>query len=117
MSGMIRAGQLDRRVTILRQGAPTHDGLQTVPGAFAPIGSRAASVRPAQGREAAEFLGKEAHAPMSIWLRYDSLTRTIVATDAIEYQGQRYQILAPPVEVGRREGIELLVSAIVRPAG
>ena len=113
---MIRAGQFDRRVTILRQGLPVHDGLQNLPGDFAPIGSRAASVRPAPGREAAEYLGKEAHAPMTMWLRYDSLTRTIVATDAIEYQGQRYQIVAPPIEVGRREGIELLVSAIVRPA-
>lgn len=109
MSGLIRGGQLDRRVTILRQGPPTHDGLQNSPGPFAPIGERWASVKPAMGREVVEHLQKDGRAPLSIWMRYDALTRTIAATDAIEFDGARYQILAPAVEVGRREGIELLV--------
>ncbi len=109
MSGLIRGGQLDRRVTILRRGPSTHDGLQNLPGAFAPIGTRSASVKPAMGRETIEHNQKQARAPLSIWMRYDALTRTIAATDAVEYQGARYQIVAPVVEVGRREGIELIV--------
>lgn len=109
MSGLLRGGALDRRVIILRQGPSVHDGLQNLPGAFAPIGTRWASVKPAMGREAVEHDQKEARAPMSIWLRFDSLTRTIAPTDAVELDGERYQIVAPAVEVGRREGIELLV--------
>lgn len=113
MSGLIRGGQLDRRVTILRQGPPTHDGLQNVPGAFAPIGTRWASVKPTMGREAVEHYQKDARQPMSIWLRFDALTMSILPTDAIEFDGDRYELIAPAVEVGRREGIELLVVADV----
>lgn len=111
MSGLIRGGQLDRRVTILRRGPSSHDGLQNVPGAFAPIGTRWASVKPAMGREAVEHFQKEARQPMSIWLRFDALTASILPTDAIEYGGDRYELIAPALEVGRREGIELLVVA------
>lgn len=111
MSGLVRAGQLDRRVTILRQGPPVHDGLQNLPGAFGPIGTRAGSVKPLPGRETVEHMAKVARAPLSVWLRFDSLTRTITARDAVKIDGRRYQIIAPPVEVGRREGIELNVVA------
>jgi head-tail adaptor len=111
VSGLIRGGQLDRRVTILRQGPPTHDGLQNVPGEFAPIGARWASVKPAMGRETVEHFQKDARQPMSIWLRWDALTTSILPTDAIEFDGDRYAIVAPSLEVGRREGIELLVVA------
>lgn len=117
MSGLIRGGQLDRRVTILRQGPPTHDGLQNLPGAFAPIGIRSASVRPAMGREAVEHNQKDGRAPVSIWMRFDSLTRTLTETDAIELAGRTYEIVAPPIEVGRGEGIEVLAVAGNDPAG
>lgn len=117
MSGLIRGGQLDRRVTILRQGPASHDGYQNIPGAFAPIGTRWASVKPAMGREAVEHVQKEARQPMSIWLRYDALTASILPTDAIEYGGDRYAIVAPALEVGRREGIELFVVAAVPQIG
>lgn len=109
MSGLIRGGQLDRRVTILRAGPSTHDGFQNLPGALAPIGTRWASVKPAMGRETVEHFQKEGRAPLSIWMRYDSLTSTIVVTDAIQLDGSRYEITAPPIEVGRREGIEMIV--------
>lgn len=109
MSGLIRGGQLDRRITILRAGPTTHDGLQNVPGAIEPIGTRWASVKPAMGRETVEHDQKEGRQPLSIWLRYDALTKTILPTDAIEFDGDRYELIAPALEVGRREGIELLV--------
>lgn len=109
MSGLIRAGQLDRRVTIMRQGPSAHDGYQNLPGPRAPIGTRWASVKPAIGRETVEHYQREGRQPLSIWLRYDALTATIRPTDTIEFGGDRYELVAPAVEVGRREGIELLV--------
>lgn len=117
MSGLIRGGQLDRRVTILRQSPPTHDGLQNLPGAFAPIGTRLASVKPAMGRETVEHNQKDGRAPVSIWMRFDALTRTITETDAISLGGRTYEIIAPPIEVGRGEGIEVLAVAGNDPAG
>lgn len=116
MSGLIRGGSLDRRVTILRQAKSTHDGLQNLPGAFAPIGTRSASVKPVTGRETVENLAKDGRSPVTIWLRFDTLTRSITERDAIEHDGKRYQIVAPPMEVGRREGIELIAVASSTPA-
>lgn len=107
--GMIRAGRLDRRVTILRTQAAADDGWQTVPGAFVSIGRRNASLRPVRGNERFEDLRRDARSVMSLWLRSDSLTRTITAKDAILADGVKYALVAPPVEVGRREGVELFL--------
>ena len=107
----MKAGALDRTVTILRQQPSQHDGYQNKPGAFVAIGSRRASLKPARGREAFSELGTEAYSAMSLWLRYDRLTRSITAKDAVDVDGRRYQLIAPPMEIGRREGIELVVVA------
>lgn len=108
MAGLIRSGKLDRRVRILQPGAPVDDGQQTLPGGFVEAGQRWAWVKPKMGREPIEAQGREARTPMSFWLRFDSLTRTIGADWALEMEGVHYSIIAPPIEVGRREGIEVL---------
>lgn len=111
MSKLINAGKLDRRVTVLRQGAAVDDGFTRVPGAWASIGSRWASVKPRMGREPVQVGSRAGEAVQSVWMRFDELTRTITAADAIEIEGQRFEIVAPPIEVGRREGIEVLIVA------
>jgi SPP1 family predicted phage head-tail adaptor len=107
----IPAGRLNRSVTFERQAAPQHDGYSRAPGAWSAIGSRTASVKPARGREGEEGQGRSGIALMSFWLRYDSLTSSITEQDAIIFEGRRYQITAPPMEVGRREGIEIFAIA------
>ena len=49
--GMIRAERLDRRVSLLRRGAGSDDGLTVVPGAWAVLATRWASIKPRMGRE------------------------------------------------------------------
>ena len=102
------AGSLDRRVAILRKGEPMHDGFTKTPGAEAVFAERWASVKPARGSEIVEFHGREGRMVMSFWLRFDEVTRTIVETDALDFEGRRFELVAPAMEIGRREGIELL---------
>lgn len=107
MAGKIRSGSLDRRVTLLRQGPADHDGYQRVPGAWNALASRSASLKPAKGAERFEIEGEIARAVMVLWLRRDSVTRTLTASDAVAIDGERFVIIAPPVEIGNREGVEL----------
>ncbi len=105
---MIHAGKLDRSVTILRRGPEVDDGKQTRPGDWQSFGTRFASVKPRMGREGIEAAGREGRTPMSFWFRFDALTRTLTTDDALELEGERYEIIAPPIELGRRTGIEVL---------
>lgn len=109
--GAIKAERLDRQVTLLRRGAPVDDGLTRVPGAWASIGTRWASVKPRMGREPVLAGSRAGEAVQSVWMRFDELTRTIVETDAVEIEGRRFEIVAPPIEVGRMQGIEVLIVA------
>lgn len=108
---LIKASRLDRTVTLLRRGAPVDNGRTVVPGAWEILGDRSASVKPRIGREALEHGTRAGEAVQSCWLRHDELTRTLTRRDAVELDGQRYEITAPPIEIGRREGIELLIVA------
>lgn len=111
MAGYLRAGKLDRTVTILRRGPEVDDGKQTRPGEWQAFETRLASVKPRIGREAIEAGGREGRTPMSFWFRFDDLTRTLSESDALELDGEHYEIIAPPIRLGRMEGIEVLGSA------
>lgn len=103
------AGRLDVKVTLLR-GAAVHDGLQKIV-RFAVLGERYASRRPLSGGERGEADGRRSFGRYSLWLRRDSLTSTLLATDGLAMNGQRFELVEPPreVEMARRRGIELLV--------
>ncbi|WP_285020236.1 head-tail adaptor protein [Novosphingobium sp. fls2-241-R2A-195] len=104
------AGKLDRRIVVQRQGPAADNGYTTAPGAWATHCTRWASWRPANGRKAFENQGNEAKAGGTFWLRYDSHTSTILTTDAVQFDGRRWQIVGIQ-QLGRREGIELIVIA------
>lgn len=104
---MLKAGNLDRRVQLLRR-VTTHDGLQRVE-SWQLLGTRWASRKPLPGGERAEGDGRRSFARYSLWLRRDSLTRTLSAADAVAIDGERFELIQPPLEVQRREGVELLV--------
>ena len=105
----VRAGKLDRRISILRYGAPVDDGYTLVEGELGVLTTRSASWRPATRKEQFENAGTEAKAGGIFWIRSDTTTRTIVETDKLVFEGRMFDILGLS-EIGRREGIELLVA-------
>lgn len=106
----MKAGNLDRRITIQRLGEPTDNGIEEVPGEWADHATRWASWKPANGREVFENLGREAKAGGTFWLRYDSETSGILATDRVVFESRNWDILSIN-ELDRREGVELVVIA------
>lgn len=104
---MLKAGNLDRRVQLLRR-VTTHDGLQKVE-SWQLLGTRWTSRKPLPGGERTEGDGRRSFARYSLWLRRDSLTRSLTAVDAVAIDGERFELIQPPLEVQRREGVELLV--------
>jgi len=106
----MKAGKLDRRITIQRQGEATDNGIEEIPGALETYATRWASWKPANGREIFENLGREAKAAGTFWLRYDSLTSGILATDLVSWDGRTWDIISIN-QIGRLEGVELLVVA------
>jgi head-tail adaptor len=103
------AGRLDVKVTLLR-AETGHDGFQQVT-VWSAIGTRYASRRPLSGGERGEAEGRRSFGRFSLWLRLDSLTASLLATDGVAMNGQRFELTEPPreVETARRRGMELLV--------
>lgn len=107
----IASGSLNRRARILRRGLGTDDGYGSQPGGWVELATRLCSVKPKMGREAVEGMGRQGVTTLSFWFRFDNTTRTITAQDALELGGVHYEIIAPPIEVGLRAGIEVLAVA------
>lgn len=109
MAALVKAGRLNRPVTIVRRGAGSDDGMGTVPGAWQVLCKRDASIIPARRNEVYEAAGTEGKAELTCWLRHDSVTRTIAETDAVVEGGRLFEIVATPMEVGNRDGMELRI--------
>lgn len=107
----MKAGKLDRRVTILRRGAPVDDGYTSNPetATLAIYAERWAGWKPATRAEQFENAGKEGKIGGVFHLRSDSLTRHITETDKVAHDGLIYDVLGIS-EIDRRVGIELLVA-------
>ena len=104
----MKAGKLDRRITVLRQGAPVDDGYTVKPDEFEDFCRRSASWMAANGREVFETMGKEAKAGGTFWIRSDSVTRTITEKDAVRFENRIWQITGIQT-MGRNDRIELIV--------
>jgi head-tail adaptor len=105
----VRAGSLNRWVTLLRRGAPVDNGYEQVPGEWAGLGRRRASAKPVAQAEAAEGAGVEARRGVTFWLRADTLARSLTATDAVLFDGRIYELTGEPAAAGARlEMIELI---------
>lgn len=102
-------GKLDRRIRVMRAAAATDNGFNTVPGAPAELCARWASWKPANGRETFQNMGIEAVAGGTFWVRWDSVTGTITETDTVEFGGRTWNIVGVQ-EIGRRDGVELIVA-------
>lgn len=106
----MKAGKLDRSISIEREGPPTDDGFTKKPGAFEPIGTRAAQIIRSRGREVFENQGVEAEVPVTFLVRFDSLTNTITEQDRIGFEGRSFNIKSVN-EISRRDGIEIVAVA------
>ena len=111
----MRAGKRDRRVLLLRRAAAADNGYELVPGDWAALGGRLASVQAVQRSEQGEGAGLVARRLMSFWLLRDSLTRTLTAQDAVQFDGWIYELTGEPLPIGRRD-VELLGVAVVQAA-
>jgi hypothetical protein len=107
---MLKSGALDRKVQLLRR-VMAHDGLQRVQIWEALGNPRWCSRKPLPGGERGEGEGRRSFARYSLWLRRDSVTRTLTSADGVAIDGERFELIQPPLEVQRREGIELLVES------
>jgi len=102
----VKAGALDRTITLFKTGAAVDDGYTTRPGALESQGTRKARYIPAMAREVFENAGREAKLPVVFEVRSDSLTRQITEQWVIEYSGTRFEIQGVQ-EIGRKEGIRI----------
>lgn len=103
---VLRLGDLDRRITFQRR-APAAGFTKTAQGTWATVATVWAQVRemlPSRGERLADNLVL-ANRPARIRMRY----RTDITADMqILYAGRTLQIMGPPVELGRREGLEMM---------
>ena len=108
------AGGMDRRIRIER-ATTIDDGMQTLPGPWEPLVTVWARYSPGKGSERFEAATRRAEQPVAFIIRWSSAVQGIAATDRVRFPatdaGDIFEIIAPPTEIGRREGIELLCVA------
>ena len=107
----MRAGQLDRQVRLLRHSPGSDNGIEIVPGGFEAVATRFARVMPEYRAEKLQALGLVGQKVIRVWLRFESVAAQIDSTWALEYQGEPYELVGVPTEIGRREGLELVAVA------
>lgn len=109
---MMRAGNLDRRVTIQMKGEVGRDPFNNPIDGWTDIGPIWAAVEHIRDRErwAAQEVGAEATVRFRV--RWSSQVAGVSPQDRVVYDGRTYDIAARK-EIGRREGIELTATARV----
>lgn len=101
----MRAGDLDRRITLLRFGVTYNTSNEPIE-AWAEAGKRWASKEDVSDGEKVRAAQVGASVTTRFRVRSDSLTRTLTSADQIVYDGSTYEIQGLK-EIGRREGIEI----------
>ena len=110
----VKAGELRERIVIQRQGEPTDNGIETVPGALETYCERRAQGKAARPGEVFENLGREAKASGTFWVRFDTKTAGILATDKLIWKrsvGDRKFDIVGAEETAHREEIQIVVTA------
>jgi SPP1 family predicted phage head-tail adaptor len=110
----MKAGRLNRRIEIQRQGPETDDGLTTITGEFLPLVTVWAEFRPAGGSERFANAENMALAPATFAIRYGSVVADVNPKDRIVHSGLAYDIKS--VEV-TKPNEEILITATARNDG
>lgn len=112
----IGAGELDRRITIMR-AETVDDGTATVLGEPIAIGSRRAKKTDVSDGERVRAAEQSQQITSRFLVRADPLTRTIDGKDTLIYHGKHgeaaYQVTGTKDSSEREDGIE--ISAVARP--
>lgn len=104
----MRAGPMDRRITIERYGVTYNDDNEPIE-AWVSVGERWASKEDVSDGEKVRAAQVGASVTTRFGVRRDGLTSTITAADRLVYAGEVYSISGTK-EIGRREGIEITAS-------
>lgn len=105
---MMRAGKLDRRITIERYSTIRNSNNEPEE-VWATVGERWASKNDISDSEKVRAAEVGATVTTRFQVRWDSLTLTLTASDRIVCEGKTYDIVGTK-EIGRREGIEISAS-------
>ena len=105
----MRAGKLDRRLTIRRYGETGRDAFYAPIVGWHDVVTVWAQQRPERGSERFAAASINGTAVMTFHIRYRS---DVTVKDRLRYEGREYEIVAPPREIGRRVVLE--IDAIAR---
>jgi SPP1 family predicted phage head-tail adaptor len=107
----MRAGDLDRRVTILSRAVGTDPVYGTATEGWLPAFTVSAQVRdvlPSRADRVTEEITLS-HRPARVRMRWrDDVTQA----NRVEIDGVQMRIVAGPAMLGRREGLEIMVEAL-----
>lgn len=101
----MRAGRLDRRIT-LQRATSTKNGFNEDVETWIDIGQRRASAMPVSDGERVRAQEVGSVISMRFQIRYSSDVAALSARDRLIYNGESYNITAVK-ELGRREGLEI----------
>jgi SPP1 family predicted phage head-tail adaptor len=110
----LRAGGLDRRITILRYGMTRNADNEPIE-AWVDVGKRWASKEDVSDGEKVRAAQVGASVTTRFRVRNDSLTRTLTGADRISYKGKVYSISGIKETEGRNDGFEITASAAADP--
>lgn len=103
----MKAGRLDRTITLFTPGDPVDDGYTTHPGEPENKGTRKAALISARTREIFENSGPEVERPVIFEVRSDPLTRQMTEVWTLEYEGRSYNIRSVAESSERRKFIRI----------
>jgi head-tail adaptor len=110
----IAAGELDRRIIIMRPGL-VDDGTATVPGGLAEIGRRRAKKTDVSDGERVRAAEQSQDITTRFLVRSDALTRTITGKDVVIYRGRSgdipFEVVGTKESIERDDGIEITATA------
>jgi SPP1 family predicted phage head-tail adaptor len=102
----MRAGDLDRRITLKSRAQSTQDALGAPTEAFTTIATVWAKWMPQKASERWSSAQEVDMARGEFLIRWRS---DVSGLDEVVFDGSRYEVDGQPVEVGRREGLRIAV--------
>lgn len=108
MNRLVRAGLRDRQI-IIQRATITRDAHNEEVKTWATLATRLASVKPAPGTERFQSGETAAEAPMRFVFLWES--GLVRVTDRLLHEDGRTYEVKSVVEIGRREGLEVLAVA------
>ena len=111
----MKAGELDRRITLLR-AAMVKNALNELVPHWSPLATVFAKYMPLSDGERIRAQQVGAYATARFLVRWSTLTAGLTAKDRLVFAGQVFEISGQK-EIGRKVGIELTCAALVDGAG